>query len=954
MLTLREVEDLLGITYSSMRRRIQNKELPGAILIKNSWHITDDDFKILKKELKFIKNSYTLKEAKKILGLSQNTILNRVNPKDVKMYGQIYYVKKNAIEKFPIQKDPNYITLLELSRLTGVSKSYIQDDINCGYITDTKKVGLYQYVNVSISETLKKELFYKNNSYTSKDLISLLSISRAKFNYIVDVIKEEIEWMNIRTIDYFIKNDIDNKIKKLGSSQNLYNYFKEKKIEKSNTIPLSVKKTKRKNRQNFKETNYLPQDFEYIIEDDYLIKDNKKYLLLNKVPDIFNFKISSIKNSISKKLISDYVSLNKFVTYVSLSELEKINMTLKNSLSIPYLKSELQSLFGSNTYKNIDNFYKLVDKNNIFLFNTIGQKHLRVNYFDKTKEEAIKEIIDKAVEEHTYKNIKNPYDRYEFLEKKISEFEKTKFSLTIKLYKEFTFYKIDKSTRKDIKNVLSSKFSTLKRIINNIPSEINELNDEQIKFLLNMDVFNSNDTLNLSEFLKYIKLRYNNICNFNGHYNRYIETKEKTKNNIYTINEWTSYSKFLTNIDLHIEKAFNNYRYAKIWLYSLLHFSIDWRSQDILSIPPLEMLDVDIYSLDWFKNNEFTLTNGQFIINAIKKDLDNTKTLKTGVRKHFVIYMNYIIPTSIAFIILEKHRRFNNKNSLFYLSKIEPRHIASVLGCEMDNFSNIKANRTLLTYCHSTANKTEGYTEIAYSLSSYLRSHKPNLFQIAESTSHYIYATNKDGNILDISNHLFKRGVFGWLYKALINLAYGETTHSISDTTKLIEDLKQNMPILSVEALSKYLETETKNQRHLINELIHTPKSELKNIINKLLSGDLVSKENHIYCLKYKQCPYSTKNNCCGCKYSIPTNYSLLSINTEILSLINKLNLVDISDYTKRQKYTYQLTRLLFVLKEAKAHFDKFDKEYIKTFLNLDEIQIELNKIKNTKFLLLK
>ena len=422
---------------------------------------------------------------------------------------------------------------------------------------------------------------------------------------------------------------------------------------------------------------------------------------------------------------------------------------------------------------------------------------------------------------------------------------------------------------------------------------------------------------------------------------------------MYTYEEWKRYSDFLTNIDLHIEKAFSNYLYAKYWLFSLLHFSVDWRSQDIVKIPKLDMLEVDKYTINWFRNNEFTLSEGQLIINVIKKHLDNTKTFKTNMRKHFIVYLHYIIPTAIAFIIVEQHRRQKNGSTLFNMNKLEPHKLPEKLGDPIIGFNNRKANRSLLTYCHTVASETEGYSEIAYTLSSYLRSHKPNLYQVADTTSQYIYAKNKDGNIMDISNHLFRRGVFGWLYKVLMNLVYVDEHMTLEEMTKEIEEIKSNVTPFGLEAISKYMELESINRKEMLNELLHTPKEDLKAVVSHLLNNQLSSKQDNVYCLKYKHCPFKTKVNCSGCRYSIPTNYSLLSVSNEIIVLLDKLDNTRDDDYVSRQKYTYQITRLLVVLKEAKNHFDPIDKDYVNTFLSLDTISLKLTAVKETKFLML-
>ena len=66
---------------------------------------------------------------------------------------------------------------------------------------------------------------------------------------------------------------------------------------------------------------------------------------------------------------------------------------------------------------------------------------------------------------------------------------------------------------------------------------------------------------------------------------------KKTISEIYTLQEWMDMTNYLTNIDLHIRKAFNDPTYAKRWLYCLLHLSIAWRTNDIMEIKPINDIE---------------------------------------------------------------------------------------------------------------------------------------------------------------------------------------------------------------------------------------------------------------------------------------------------------------------------------------------------------------------------
>ena len=71
------------------------------------------------------------------------------------------------------------------------------------------------------------------------------------------------------------------------------------------------------------------------------------------------------------------------------------------------------------------------------------------------------------------------------------------------------------------------------------------------------------------------------------------EAKAKTEEDFYTEDEWERYVNFIFDIDLHIERAFENPLYAKYWLYCLLQCSLAWRVEDILSMPALQIQDIE-------------------------------------------------------------------------------------------------------------------------------------------------------------------------------------------------------------------------------------------------------------------------------------------------------------------------------------------------------------------------
>lgn len=924
--TYKQAAELVGVHPAVLTKKVANDEIK-AKKIRGIWYISQEEMDVLIKEKEqekeFIRNSYTASEARFVLGMSLEKTREFFQKNNARLIGKTFYLEKCLIETYIEQKNQEYMSLEEINLVFGIDPEFIKIAIKANDISCLKISNQYLILKSDIQLLIDKYSVIKQ-SYSKLELEELLNCGRVKILYIMIGMSKELKKTIIYNETYFNKELVDKRIMELGGVLEFYRYY--------DTLYKQI---------SDKRSNIIKQD-------------NKDYVAMRLIPNLYGFSVSSIKTAIKKGVIKDTFITDQSVRYVLKDELDYIASILANSISIKEIKEIIDDNLEKSEYRSYKSLIKLFDEKDVFKFEMISTPHLRVRC--ENRKDLIEKVLRQVREKVDFKNTKNPYERYELLVKNFDDLKKKRYSFTLSVYKDYVFEQLNTTTTKKVINLVHSKYNTIEKLLSIIPSEINTLDDEVIANLFIHELMLTNDFKNLSGFLQYMQTNYPDKCKFKNKYNRKRSSKERKEEDIYTYEQWRDYTEFLTNIDLHIKNSFDNYVYARCWLYTLLHLCVDWRSQDILAIGPLTKLDLSRYTLEWFENNEFTLSEAQLIINFIKNDLDNTKAFKNQMRKHFIIYMQFVIPVAIAFISVEYHRKIYNRDTLFGVLKIESNVIVNKLGDRIKGFNNRKANRSLISYCHSTATTTEGYNNIAYSMASFLRSHKPNMYEIANTTSQYIYATNKDGDIKNISSHLFRRGIFGWLYKVIIDLANTENYENTLQLTDLIEELQENLSPYGLENLANFIENEKRNRREVINELLSTSKDDLKLIIQKLLNNELASKQHNIYCLKYERCPFPTQVKCIGCRYSIPTNYSLLTISHELIDLLDKLDATLEGDYIARQKYTYQITRLLVVLKEAKEHFDSIDKDYLKVFLDLDIIHEKFNSIKSNgnKFLYLK
>lgn len=989
---VRDVMEKLGLTYDHIRKR----QDIGVTKTDEGLMITKDGFKILQGEVLFKSNSITMSQAQQISGLSSTKLCNRLKQgEEWMLIGNTIYVNKEALERLMKEREPfrafieNSVTLSQAQTISGIHRGTIRKHLKEGqewiavdggvYVnkkalerlmeergitsrtqmviesSDTltgytplkeicEKTGLdYEALKDRFRTDLSKEvirvknrLYLKDkvipdlveeyncieNSYKRSDLVELFDITMKRLLFVLDEIKKDVEWRQIGKFEYFNKDMIDQKIVNYGGAIQYYEACKRRTIgESPNTIEIN----------------------------------NETFISVNSIQQFYNLEANGIimssrmlRHSIGRGAITNTYEDKWKVLYVSKKELDFIANTLEYSISLNELNEELMVITGKKAPCNNTVFTFCPDDVEVFHFNIFGRPHNRIRTQNPKKFRV--DFIKRVTEELEYRNAKNPHERYEILEKRLTRKQKAKFPFTLKSYKAFVFVKLNESTSNGVLNLTHELFKTLERFLCVSPVEAHLLSDEKILDILSSDELTGTDRIHLSNYLNHLKRKYPQECLFKNEYNRYKEVKARRIDDIYSLEEWCAYSNFLTDTNKHIEKAFERYAYAKRWLYAILHLSVAWRSEDLLETPALDFLDIDKYSLVWFINNDFKLSDGQIIINSVKKLVEDRYTRKTGARKHFIVPIHFVIPVSIAIIATEYHRRRTQSLTLFSAVKLEPATLKNYLGEEMNGFSNKKANRSLISYVYHEANENKEYSAIAYSLGSYLRSHKPNMYQKAETTSQYIYALNKDGDINSISNQLFRRGVFGWLYQSMIELAYGKEYETVAEMTTAIETLQKELSAHGIENISRYMTYELESRRSVINELLIAPKDKLKELIDQLILGNLNSKERSIYCIKPNNCPFPTQNSCKGCRYSIPTNYSLLEIGNELLVLLEKLSLVQEDDVINRQKYTFQFMRLLTVLNEAKREFDRIDSDYFKTFIPLKQIKDKMNGTKN-KFL---
>lgn len=606
---------------------------------------------------------------------------------------------------------------------------------------------------------------------------------------------------------------------------------------------------------------------------------------------------------------------------------------------------EIRQIVGKHilrkTFEQMFPEYPLVRMKNTYCFT-----------YEGNREEIIKQILDVFIEHYFPQSITDPYEKVDYWLNRYDDEKHSKYPILFKTYKDFIYEKItnSKSAKKNLM-VKTGAYMNLFRYLLTCMDELALKHKEE-----NFDV-NSLTEIDIRKIItsKDIPITY---VQYLGYYLTYLKEnkqldiditikvkqgiKMKKDNDFYSLEEWSSFVNLAVDIDKHIQKSMNNITYAKCWLYLLLHLCLAWRKSDILSTPALNnLLDIEKYDLNWFEENVFDMKDANYIISNTKLAVEQYCTQKTNAYKHFNIPDSFKLPVSIAIIILEQWRRRMKTESLFGKDSFSNTQIlTNYLGEFMNKFSSIKANRTLLSFVDNLAEeiKASEYVKI----STYMRSHKTNYYNMSDTTSVYLHSMYSDTELNEVTIQLYDRGMFGWLYDSLLKAAEDEKVPK-EEQTDLIVQMRQGIPADRLEQLSEMLYQQSITKERVINEIMKLSHDEIKNIIKKLADGNLTSKQDGVLCIRENNCKYPVRTDCINCEYSIPTVYTLLSVCAELNNIFQKK--IPSCQYD-RIRTMDKMLKLYSVIKEAE---NTFGKEYVNSYI--DSLELKQNICNTYKLL---
>lgn len=766
-----------------------------------------------------------------------------------------------------------------------------------------------------------------DNYYTIKEITSKFKMKDSKVR---SLIKENMLPNTIKKKSYFINiEDVENY---LSIYKDLVNYVDiPTAAHQLRLHPESIRGRIRKG--EIKKVKWIANKY-YIHKEEIEalateLELRKEYLGIQEVASILSCHTDTVRKLLSKGKFPNFIKRHRDRLFlIPHADVEKY----KKELALK------KNLIGKNSaakrLKISEAFMKRLLERGVFP-NAIKHSNNRWSI-------PLKDLNDFNVEDYKIKRYK-PIKDGEFTN--LDAINKVKFEAkgltipsylkdTYRLYLSYVEHRFSHSSARsetlEKKSVYTA--NTLKYLLINLDKDITAYSDREIEMLLGNKETVGYVKENFVSFLSYCKRT--TLCAYKNKYS--ITNKVSKEATPYTKEQFFDYYNYIKKTTLHLNNSVGSHRYTQAWLFIIMHFINAWRKSDIIyELPCIDVEEIGISTIDYFKDNELTFIQSQSIVNQVYSKVDKFEISKTGALGQFLCPKDMVIPFATAATIAELHRRSNNKDKLLYAIKHGICKQFFDHSSTLNNFSSIKMNHSLLTYFFDYIIQETEDADIAYELSRNLRSHMSE-----DTTMLYIHSTNKDGHINKVSSHLFRRGHFGWLYNSMIKLAQpGEL--NIYDKTSLIEDTRKFFSPVHLENLSYSLLLEQKHQISLIQRLLTLSKKEIKEKINAILCGEAPAKIKHAQCFVYPHC--SKSHDCLSCEFLIPKDYLLFSIDNEIKMLIKKIENANLE--SMKIKYGYLLLNTLNILNQAVIEVGK---EYVQTFVNLREIENSLREISDT------
>lgn len=334
--------------------------------------------------------------------------------------------------------------------------------------------------------------------------------------------------------------------------------------------------------------------------------------------------------------------------------------------------------------------------------------------------------------------------------------------------------------------------------------------------------------------------------------------------------------------------------YASMWLYVILHLTNTWRHSDVVIFPRLKGLYKG-KTLDWFKSYQLNEEEADLIVAYYEQQ--SYFHLKNNKTRYFIISEDLKVPFATAVLVCELiQREYDNEIvdiegqistecPLIDFRNSSNRPSKATHDAFFDKFlykivfENRKMNWTVTTLATDVISKLTGRNPLE--IAKFLRNHSDE-----EITNIYIQLPREYIDFL--SKQLFNIGTFGYIYDAMAQIIFDDTTTPLKyDGALAVKDAFGQPEV--IESISKHLVALNKDRDYVIKALKDTPKDEVEKRMTYLKSGLMPSKRLEFECLiGVSNCPYP-KRDCDNCHLSIPNRLAICKIGVDINEVIDEI-----------------------------------------------------------------
>lgn len=986
-----ETLKLLEISEVTLTRWVKEQKISGTIKWYGLHHYFPlNEITRLKQELDKEKEMITIPEVVRLLGIPHDVISEislRYRVRSLK--GNIHLISKANFKKMKQEHKElityhrlgipeDFLSTKILSIRFNVPQLEIVRWIKQGRFKGAKKIGATVYKSsfyiVPKESVYEYEIFISDlnlNYLDVENAVKVLNVSSSTINNWIA--KKKFDGM-ICWLDkwYISKTSIRNVNEEIASKENLYTVLKccqEFKISRRRLLSfvknglLHFKVLNGKSLIDHRELSIVlanrPQ--KKSINDPNDVWDKAKrhgiipdgYITINNLSRKLNLGISQIEQLIQ----SDIINAEPFIIHgrrcklISSASVETYmnNSRLKGSLlttvqAAAYLKidsyNSVSGLVKKGYFPNVilENRRYLIPKDDLDEYVRLKALNLLPKNNTSAKEPRILSKQDLIIE----------------LLEKINDFVipnhliKTK-ELYIK-YSQLRIASLNGSQRTKMSDC-SQIVRAYQTIISNLTRNCFELSDEEIRSILQND---------------YLPISHRTLVNWFFHFSFQtmgikrekqfiIVTKinKSANKELYSPEIYLEYIDYVKKVNIHTHEAIKSQHYSNMWLFTLMHLMDAWRPSDIVSeLPAINIEDLEINNLDWFRTNELSLEQAQHLINQVYIKTRHSSASKTNALLTFIVPLDMVFAAGTSFLINELHRL--KMQDTFLLQTLITENLNAKAPTrqhfgffkfneKLKDFKSIVMIRSTMTYLFNSIVEDAPDPELALSYTMSLRSHEKE-----SSTSIYVQSTNRDGSLNRVSLNLFNRGHFGWLFNYIIQQIFANQSISptFEERTKLISGIRHDLSPQQLENWAAFIRKNNQSKETLITKLLLLSKSEIKELFGQILRGDRPAKDAHGQCFSYPNCDKPQLQSCFYCENFIPQVYLLIELKYELIRLVESIKASNHLTIILRDSEF--LKKLLTLLNESVSIYGE---AYISSFIDLTDVRESIFEIKDRLFI---